>query len=430
MGSSTTSTVKFDLASTNAPASNDLLQVNGNLSIPGANTFAFNMLNSQLASGTYKLVGYTGTLTGSVGSISTSGLGSGTTRQTFSLSTATAHEIDLIVGGSPASLTWTGGLGSNAWDINTTQNWTNNGTHSGDKFYNLDAVAFDNTGSNSPNINIAATVQPGNMIFNNTSAKTYTFTGTGDIGGGSSMNITGGGTVILANTGLNNYSGATQITSGTLQIGDGGADGSLSAGSISLGGTLIFNQSSSSATAATNVISGAGTLQKLGAGTLTLITASASFTGPVSIGGGTVVLAAANAIGPTTATAPITIGNLGALDIGGYVVGTRPVSVQGAGPDGVSGAIVSSATADQQNAFTNVTLTGNTTFGGTGRWDIRGTSASLAGGGYTLTKTGTNSVYLVGLGNTNLGAVIVNGGNLGLRERLLPAIRLPSRLLP
>ena len=143
--------------------------------------------------------------------------------------------------------------------------------------------------------------------------------------------------------------------------------------------------------------------------------ASAAFTGPVSIGGGTIVMAATNALGPATATTPITIANNAALDIVGNVIGTRPVSVQGAGPDGVSGAIISSATADQLNAFLNVTLTGNTTFGGTGRWDIRGTSASLAGGGYTLTKTGTNSVYLVGLGNTNLGALIVNGGNLGLQ---------------
>ena len=150
------------------------------------------------------------------------------------------------------------------------------------------------------------------------------------------MTVGGGGAVILANTGLNNYSGPIQINSGTLQIGDGGADGSIGAGSISLGGTLIFNQSSSSATAATNVISGAGTLQKLGAGTLTLSAASASFTGPVSIGGGKIVMGDPNSLGPTSATAPITIGNLGALDINGSTLGSRPVSVQGAGPDNLA----------------------------------------------------------------------------------------------
>ena len=130
-----------------------------------------------MASASYKLIGYTGSLSGSgnIGSIALSGLGSGTTRQSFALSSATPYEIDLVVTGSPANLTWKGGLGSNAWDINSTLNWNSNA----EKFYNLDQVTFDNTGANSPNINIAAAVQPGNMTFNNTSAKTYTFTGTG-----------------------------------------------------------------------------------------------------------------------------------------------------------------------------------------------------------------------------------------------------------
>ena len=56
------------------------------------------------------------------------------------------------------------------------------------------------------------------------------------------------------------------------------------------------------------------------------------------------------------------------------------------------------------------TLTGDATFGGTGRWDLRGTGATLGAGGasYNLTKVGTNQISLVGasldptLGNINV----------------------------
>ena len=120
-----------------------------------------------------------------------------------------------------------------------------------------------------------------------------------------------------------------------------------------------------------------------------------------------------NALGSTTTTAALAISNNTALDVNGNVVGARNVSVQGAGPDGTSGAIVSSAITDQQNAFRYVTLTGNTTFGGSGRWDIRNNGGSaLTGGGYTLTKVGSNLIELVDLGNTGLGTIDVKNGTL------------------
>ncbi len=61
------------------------------------------------------------------------------------------------------------------------------------------------------------------------------------------------------------------------------------------------------------------------------------------------------------------------------------------------GAIINSG-AQQTNALTNVTLTGDATFGGTGRWDIRGTGAKLSTGSnaFNLTKIGTNQVSFVG----------------------------------
>ena len=65
-----------------------------------------------------------------------------------------------------------------------------------------------------------------------------------------------------------------------------------------------------------------------------------------------------------------------------------------------------------------VTLADNVTFGGTGRWDIRGTSASLSTGGnaFTITKVGTNQVSLVATAvDAALGDININQGILAFQ---------------
>ena len=120
LGNAATSIVKFDLANNNLPANNDLLAVNGGLTNPGGSTFAFSMLNNQLATARYKLITYTGAAP-PVAGISLTGLGSGTTRQTFQLKNDIAGEIDLQVTGDPATLKWLG-IAGNTWD-RTAVNW-------------------------------------------------------------------------------------------------------------------------------------------------------------------------------------------------------------------------------------------------------------------------------------------------------------------
>ena len=67
------------------------------------------------------------------------------------------------------------------------------------------------------------------------------------------------------------------------------------------------------------------------------------------------------------------------------------------GGDGGNGAIINSG-AQQINALRYVTLLGNTTFGGSARWDIRGASELSTGGNpYKLTKLGANQVSLTGV---------------------------------
>ena len=91
------------------------------------------------------------------------------------------------------------------------------------------------------------------------------------------------------------------------------------------------------------------------------------------------------------------------------------VSVGGAGVGGI-GAIINNG-ADQGNALLNVTMTANTTFGGTNRWDIRPTGAltsTVTGNGFDISKTGANTV---GLATTN--ALVTGVKNININQGTL-----------
>jgi fibronectin-binding autotransporter adhesin len=61
-----------------------------------------------------------------------------------------------------------------------------------------------------------------------------------------------------------------------------------------------------------------------------------------------------------------------------------------------------------------VRLAGNATFGGTNRFDIRGTGSVLNLAGFTLTKTGTNTIWGNAFGTISNGTVEVLTGGFGL----------------
>ncbi|MGD0655571.1 MAG: autotransporter-associated beta strand repeat-containing protein [Thermoguttaceae bacterium] len=401
--------LQFDLAQ-NTSSVSDLLVV-GDLDARNSNKINVNVTQLQptIANGTYPLIQYT-TLEGYSNLNLTR---SSYTRQVFNLVNNT-NEVDLVVSGgnSNLTLTWVGTQNYNAWDINTTSNWTNGVSQ---VYFDGDTVTFADGGSYSPDINLVSRVAPASVTFTN-STQDYKFTGSGYISGSTGLTLNGTGKVTLANSVANDFTGTITINSGTLQIGDGTYNSGLaSAAAITNNGALIIYPISDVPMA--NVISGSGTLTKLGASATLTLSSSNAYTGATTITAGKIVLGNAYALGPASNTSTVTINNGGTLDLNNTYLGvnSRVLYVQGTGYDS-NGALISNGTSSGQiYSFLGVNLNDDTTFGGTARFDIRGTGAYLAGNGKTLYKAGSNAVFLVGLSYTNLGGLTINGGEIGIQ---------------
>jgi autotransporter-associated beta strand protein len=433
-------TIQMDL-SNNISSGNDLLSLTGSLTLNGTTTIAINPLNgiNSLALGTYRLINYGATLSGSAATNLTYTGVPTDSRKTFTLvdtGPGPNGHIDLTVGGTAeASLVWKGDGSGNYWDVKTTANWYNPGPPvvNPDMFYTNDNVTFDDSTANK-SVNITSTyVSPASITVN--TAGTYSFTGN-KISGSTGLTKSGTGTLILANYG-NDYTGTTTINAGTLQIGDGStANGNTGTGAIVNNASLVLNRTDISLNI-TSVISGTGTLEQRGgglSGSIVTLAGVNTYSGITTITSGTLMAGNAAALGAGNGTTadPLTgtvIANGATLDINNQTLATEAITVQGQGVYGPGGygAIVNNnqtVSTTPQNGLRFVTLNGDTYFGGSstgafnsGRWDIRGTGAYLSTGGnpYTLTKAGNNQVSLVGVTvDPALGNVVVNSGILSL----------------
>jgi autotransporter-associated beta strand protein len=160
----------------------------------------------------------------------------------------------------PATLIWKGDGVTNNWDVQQTTNWLNGANQ--DVFFQEDTVLFDDTGSDSPAINLTAALSPQNVIVN--AAQNYTFGGTGQLAG--TMTLTKNGTGTLFLTGSNTFTGGTVISNGTLLV-----NGSINGVTVSptgiLGGAGTIN--------GTATVQNGGTIQggdANGSNTLTVTT--------------------------------------------------------------------------------------------------------------------------------------------------------------
>jgi fibronectin-binding autotransporter adhesin len=388
-------------------------------------------------------------------------------RYIFTFDTTSGNSVRMTVGGAGAkSLTWVGDGSANIWNAQGAANW-NDGL-AASTFFTLDNVSITDTGSASPAINLTGTLIPGTTVVNNTS-KSYGIAGSGGLAasgtftkaGTNSLTFTNGsgnsfgslvsvqnGTLVFGNTGPNSFkSGITLSGSGavifsgnnsnTVSTSDGSTALTIPAGTsvtisnnganifpnpIQLDGTLTINQSVASTL--DGAISGAGGLIKSGAGTLTINGANVNLTTNVIVTGGTVKIGSATALGGTGAV----ITNGATVDLVGINLNNLPVLVSGAGVGG-NGAIVSTGppllSGTAGIGLTALTLTGDTTVGGSGPWDtdpvknlgvwgINGGTLSTGSSNYNLVKVGLNQFGLSG--GTTVDAAL---GNIDVQQGLL-----------
>ena len=158
------------------------------------------------------------------------------------------------------------------------------------------------------------------LIINRSNALTYA----GVISGSGTLTKSGAGTLTLTND--STYSGGTTISTGTLQLGNGGTTGSV-AGNIVDNAALIFNRSDTLTYG--GVISGSGTLNQAGPGTL-ILTGANTFTGGTTVSGGTLLVGdighpGASIVGDVMVDPGSTLGGHGMvfgsiINVGGTVV--------------------------------------------------------------------------------------------------------------
>jgi autotransporter-associated beta strand protein len=248
--------------------------------------------------------------------------------------------------GSPlVPLRWTGttnGVSDSAWNIATDTNWVNSTNRAlqfyqdaGSTYFNSSdppgqastpfvfggsAVTFDDSAAGTTTINLTGLLQPGGVIVSN-AVKSYTFSGSGNIGGTTMLLMDGSGT--LTDAVANTFTGGVELNGGVVNLDaaeTAGTSGPLGkSGTISFGGgSLQYNGSavdtadyssrfstaagqeynidvpiengsnfsaSLTVTYVSALSSSGGSFTKNGAGAL-ILSAANTFTGPITVNNG------------------------------------------------------------------------------------------------------------------------------------------------
>ena len=175
--------------------------------------------------------------------------------------------------------------------------------------------------------------------------------------------------------------------------------------------SISVNSSANSFTFTSGSISGSGSLLKLGSSLLTDYS-SGALTGPVIIGGGA-IYAGNNSF---SSVASVTVSNNATFDLaGGTFNNSKPVIASGAGLNG-EGAIYNSYNNTPSESL-GVTLAGDTTFGGSQRWDF--VNGSISGPHQVTVSWSAASGY--GEWNNvviapNVGDIELATGDLGIKN--------------
>jgi len=224
LGAATGAVLNFNLGSFGNPGAAPLA-VAGTLTVNG--TITVNITDATPAAGQFPLISYA--TKGGAGTFVLGTLPPGS--QAFISNNVANSSIDLVVtsAGSPQ---WEGYV-NNVWDVNTTANWLDLGTGLPSTYHDGTPVVFNDNATGPTTINLAVTVNPGSVTFNNNSLP-YTLSGAGKINGNIGVLLEGTSTVALGNN--NTYTGPTVIQNGTLlltNLANGGSPSPIGASSAS-----------------------------------------------------------------------------------------------------------------------------------------------------------------------------------------------------
>ncbi len=247
----------------------------------------------------------------------------------------------------------------------------------------------------------------------------------GNISGAGSLNFAGTASQTLSGT--NSYTGGTSVSTGTLRAGStsafgtgpvsiaGGATldlagfatsiGDLSgAGNLALGAADLSVGGTNSSSTFAGVISGTGSLNHVGTGTLTLSGVN-SYTGATTVSGGNLVAGAVGALG----TGAVTVASGATLNLANF--NNSVASLAGAGTVDLGAATLTSNTGAAGATFAGaINGTGGVTMAGSGVQTLSGTNSYT---GTTAVNTGSlraGSTSAFGAGNVN----VASGATLDL----------------
>ena len=231
---------------------------------------------------------------------------------------------------------------------------------------------------------------------------------TGAITGAGSLVKTGAGTLML--TGNNTFSGGTTVSAGTLQ----GNTTSLR-NTIVNNAAVIFNQTAAGTYA--GVMSGTGSLTKIGAGTLTVSGAN-TYSGGTTVSAGTLSGTATSLQGNIVNNAAVVFNQTAAGTYAGAMSGTGLLTKSGAGTLALTGAnsyaggttvtagaLQGSTTSLQGNIVNNASVVFDQAMAGTYAGAMSGTGS--------LTKNNANTLTLIGA-NTYSGGTTINAGTVAV----------------
>ncbi len=436
------SSLAYDLGTPNAigGAQNDLIVVNGNLTLGGSTLDITDSGSFATTPGGYRLISYSGTLTGGASDIIL-GVTPGYAPGDVVVQTAVAGQVNLITTLSGlATQFWDGTApagdgaiagGSGTWN-NASPNWTNaagtinqawipgfgilqatGGTVTLSEDVTARGLQFSANGyvvdGSGHTVNLQGLTPAQGALIRVDSGVTATIGAS--MAGAVGLEKADPGTLIL--TGANTYTGVTTITAGTLQVGNGGTTGSLGPGAVVDNGTLAFNRSDVVAVA--NPIGGAGALTQLGTGT-TSLTGANTYTGATTIAAGTLQIGNGGTsgtlgTGAVTNNGTVRFNRSDAITVNNAIGGTGTIVQAGPGATTLGGVVsASAANATAGSLFVtgtltaaNVTATG-ATLGGTGT--INGTATVGAGATLSAGVPGGS-----GVGALTVGRLVLNSGS-------------------